>query len=129
MNALAPLQSNKTVHHLSVPAAYRSWAHWCNSQGFGGMQVSAIKASGVEGDARHAALSEVYARAIMETALGHHFDHVDMRADVLVALQIKQVFGGNIALLVHSTVAASGPVIRPWEEVSALSEEAEGSPP
>lgn len=99
---------------LTLSAAYKSWAHWCSTCGVGGLQLAAIHAARerLDHDALLNALSEVLARATMEVAIGLTCDSVDTGVDLLVAEQIRELFGRAVALEVLVAVRAAGGPVR-----------------
>ncbi len=124
MSTFHPLKSDSQVVGLTVPTAFRGWAHWCNLQGFGGMQVHSVK-SAFEGktDVENAcactvALCEVYARGIMECAIGLAYGAVDSNVDLHILLQIEALFDFDTARVVHENVRESGPTVRAWDTLA-----------
>ena len=112
-NPLNPLTKHSaTTDALSVPAAYRAWAHWCNKAGVGGMQVAniAVAREHMEKEMVLMCLCEVYARAVMEVAIGLHFSHADSQVDVLVLQHMSEMFDAGVAVLVQDRCSRVGPV-------------------
>lgn len=123
MHPLSLQKNGQSGFALTIPAAYRAWALWANELGFGCLQVSTVKQYESAGPQRLAQLCEVYSRAVFETAIGLHFDAVDSNVDMLVLLQIQELFSAQLADEVHAAVKARGPVIRqlePGEEAALL---------
>lgn len=130
MNTLNPLQKNTSVNALTVPSSFRAWAAWANLQGCGCLQVHAVQSAftgreQVEREAFFVALCEVYSRAVNECAIALYFDRSDSQVDVHVATQIALAFSWDIADEVHARVAAAGPVVRSWADVTRLAESAQ----
>lgn len=129
MNTFNPLQKSGPVFPLTVPTAFRAWSGWANKQGFGCLQVAALRASfhgaGDDELARlMTALCEVYSRAIFECSLALHFDRADSRVDAHVFGQICELFDPLVAARVHDDCAASGPVCRDIAALTQLAMEA-----
>lgn len=119
---------------LTLAAAYKSWAHWCALCGVGGLQLAHVHAARERLDDASTlnALSEVLARATMEVAIGLTCDSVDTGVDLLVAEQIRELFGRAVALQVLASVrAAGGPVrVTPMDlEPPALAHRGRALPP
>lgn len=123
MHSLNPSQNTGSESRLTVPAAYRAWAYWCNTQGSGGHQVSGVKKAFEDwGSLAHdelapvlTALCEVYARSVMEVAIGLHFSRADSCTDCLVLEQITQLFNEALAREVWQMVRAQGSVARDFD--------------
>lgn len=127
-----PLEKDSSGFALTIPAAYRAWASWCNQQGFGGMQVARIHSSFAErtnpqdAEACLVALCEIYARAVMEHSIALAFSRVDSAVDAHVYAQIHELFSPAIALAVHDACAARGPVARSVDAIRQAVAESRG---
>lgn len=118
-----PFKSKQSGLPLTVPTAFRSWAAIVGELGCGGMQVGAVRQHKTDGtmseETVQLALCEVYARAVMETAIGLHFDSVDSGVDQLVLSHIEELFSLDYARGIHETVRERGPVVHDTIDVAA----------
>lgn len=115
MSVLRPFQSDKTATRLTVPSAYRAWAYWATTVGYGCLQVASVRAMDLDKPTELLALCEVYSRAIFETQLGLHFDASDSHVDQAVLILIRDLYSDDVAVGVHRSVAAHGPVVRDYD--------------
>lgn len=115
MPGLRPFESDKSATRITVPSAYRAWAYWATTVGYGCLQVAGIKAANLDTPTELLALCEVYSRAVFETQLGLHFDQCDSKCDVAVLILIRELYTDAIAIGVHRNVAARGPVVRDYD--------------
>lgn len=100
------------ARELHPMAFYRAWSGWCAKLDGGGYQVHTAKwLENLDAPTRVDILCEVLARASMECALGLHFDHADMRTDILVAEQIRSIFDAPMLAQVVALVSAQGPLM------------------
>jgi len=88
---------------LTLPHAYRSWAHAAAASGVL-MQVHFAKELGKSAETP-LYLAEVLARVTFEVCLGLHFDQHDTRMDILVRNQIAEHFGPDMLETVHQQCA------------------------